>query len=51
MDINFLGIDHIQVAAPANQEEKARQFYTEKLGFTEISKPDNLVKMVAFGSK
>ena len=41
---NFLGIDHVQVASPAKQEEKARQFYTGKLGFTEISKPDNLAQ-------
>ncbi|WP_436854477.1 VOC family protein [Staphylococcus caeli] len=44
MGINFLGIDHVQVASPTNQEEKARQFYNGKLGFTEISKPNNLAQ-------
>ncbi len=35
-------IDHIQLAMPAGQEEKARAFYTGVLGFTEFPKPDML---------
>ncbi|MGW7930887.1 VOC family protein [Staphylococcus xylosus] len=42
MEKHFIGIDHVQVAAPANQEDLARAFYAEKLGFKEIPKPDNL---------
>ncbi len=42
MQKHFIGIDHVQVAAPANQEDLARTFYAEKLGFKEIPKPDNL---------
>ena len=29
---------------PAGEEEKAREFYSELLGFTEIPKPDQLAK-------
>jgi catechol 2,3-dioxygenase-like lactoylglutathione lyase family enzyme len=37
-------IDHIQIAMPADGEEKARGFYVELLGFTEILKPPELAK-------
>jgi len=36
------GIDHIQIAAPPESEDKARQFYAELLGMEEIPKPENL---------
>ena len=36
------GIDHIQLAAPSNSEEQARQFYGKLLGMKEIPKPENL---------
>ncbi|MHC8515056.1 VOC family protein [Sporosarcina sp. ITBMC105] len=36
------GIDHIQIAAPPNAEEQARQFYGKLLGMEEIPKPENL---------
>ncbi|MDG0844249.1 VOC family protein [Staphylococcus equorum] len=42
MENYFLGIDHVQVAAPANRESQARAFYSETLGFKEITKPANL---------
>ncbi|WP_369903144.1 VOC family protein [Bacillus manliponensis] len=38
------GIDHVQVAAPAGCEEKAREFYGEIMGLQEIEKPDELKK-------
>lgn len=38
----LIGIDHIQIAAPPNSEEQARQFYGELLGMKEIPKPENL---------
>ena len=35
----LLGIDHVQVAAPAGSEGEARQFYGELLGLPELPKP------------
>jgi catechol 2,3-dioxygenase-like lactoylglutathione lyase family enzyme len=35
----ILGIDHVQVAAPAGCEEAARAFYGSLLGLEEIGKP------------
>jgi catechol 2,3-dioxygenase-like lactoylglutathione lyase family enzyme len=34
-----LGIDHVQVAAPAGSEEEARRFYGGLLGMIELAKP------------
>lgn len=36
------GIDHIQIAAPPDAEEQAREFYGNLLGMEEIPKPENL---------
>lgn len=36
------GVDHIQIAAPPQSEEKAREFYGNLLGMEEIPKPENL---------
>ena len=33
------GFDHIQIAMPAGEEERARSFYGHVLGMTEIPKP------------
>jgi catechol 2,3-dioxygenase-like lactoylglutathione lyase family enzyme len=38
----FIGIDHVQLAAPPGCEEKAREFYGKVLGLTELDKPENL---------
>lgn len=35
-------IDHVQLAMPPGQEAKARAFYVELLGLTEVPKPPNL---------
>ena len=35
----FLGLDHVQVAAPPGCEADARQFYGELLGLVELEKP------------
>jgi catechol 2,3-dioxygenase-like lactoylglutathione lyase family enzyme len=35
----ILSLDHVQVAIPAGGENRAREFYTGILGFTEIEKP------------
>lgn len=42
--MRILSIDHIQIAMPGGEEEKARTFYVELLGFTEIPKPPELAK-------
>ena len=42
--MKILSIDHVQIAMPAGEEEKARSFYVEQLGFTEIPKPPDLAK-------
>ena len=40
----ILGIDHVQLAAPAGCEAKARWFFGEVLGMTELPKPPALEK-------
>jgi len=42
--MKILSIDHVQIAMPAGEEEKARVFYINLLGFTEIPKPAELAK-------
>jgi len=37
-------IDHVQLAMPAGQEDLARRFYVDALGFAEIPKPPELAK-------
>jgi len=38
----WIGLDHVQLAAPAGSEDKARQFFKDLLGMTEIPKPEKL---------
>jgi catechol 2,3-dioxygenase-like lactoylglutathione lyase family enzyme len=40
----ILSIDHVQVAIPVASEERARAFYSDILGFTEISKPPQMAE-------
>lgn len=42
--MRILSIDHVQIAMPAGQEEKAIAFYVGLLGFTEIPKPSQLAQ-------
>jgi catechol 2,3-dioxygenase-like lactoylglutathione lyase family enzyme len=42
--MKILSIDHVQIAMPPDEEEKARSFYIGILGFTEIPKPPALIK-------
>lgn len=42
MSFHFLGIDHIQLAAPEGCESEARHFFAEILGWVEIPKPEIL---------
>lgn len=37
-------LDHVQVAMPAGEERRARDFYGGVLGLTEIPKPANLAR-------
>src|SRR5678816_2140907 len=38
-----VGIDHVQLAMPAGEEDAARRFYVGLLGLTEVAKPSHLV--------
>jgi catechol 2,3-dioxygenase-like lactoylglutathione lyase family enzyme len=38
----IVGLDHVQVAAPAGCEAQARRFYGELLGLVELQKPGAL---------
>lgn len=40
--MSVLGIDHVQLAMPANGESMARIFYGDILGMQELSKPKEL---------
>lgn len=40
----FVLIDHVQLAMPAAEEQRARAFYRDLLGMREIPKPDELAK-------
>ncbi len=40
--MTILGIDHVQVAAPAGCEAEARAFYAGLLGLEELEKPEPL---------
>lgn len=44
MSFTFKKIDHVQLAAPKESEELAREFYSGILGFKEIEKPETLRK-------
>ncbi len=40
----FTSIDHVQVAMPPGEEDKARRFYRDLMGMTEVPKPPELAK-------
>jgi catechol 2,3-dioxygenase-like lactoylglutathione lyase family enzyme len=40
--MTFLGVDHVQLAAPRGCEDDARRFFGDVLGLVELSKPDRL---------
>jgi catechol 2,3-dioxygenase-like lactoylglutathione lyase family enzyme len=42
--MKILSIDHVQLAMPIGEEEKARDFFINLLGFHEIPKPAELAK-------
>ena len=41
---NFLFLDHVQVAMPPGEEARARAFYVDVLGMSELVKPASLAK-------
>jgi catechol 2,3-dioxygenase-like lactoylglutathione lyase family enzyme len=43
-DVPFLSIDHVQLAMPACEENRARVFYQDLLGMKEVTKPAELAK-------
>lgn len=40
----FVSIDHVQLAMPAGEEQRARAFYRDLLAMGEVAKPDELAK-------
>jgi catechol 2,3-dioxygenase-like lactoylglutathione lyase family enzyme len=38
-DLTIAGIHHVQITCPTGEEETARHFYCDVLGFTELRKP------------
>jgi predicted enzyme related to lactoylglutathione lyase len=40
--VEIIGLDHVQVAAPAGCEGEARRFYGGLLGLSELEKPEAL---------
>ena len=41
--MSVIGIDHVQLAMPAGQEEQARTFYRDVLGLPEAPKPADMI--------
>jgi len=42
--MQIVGIDHVQLAMPAGNEDKAREFYSGLLGIPEVQKPEALAQ-------
>lgn len=42
--MQILGIDHVQLAMPAGEEDRARSFYSGLLGIPEAQKPEILAR-------
>ena len=40
--MGFLGVDHVQIAAPPGCESEARHFFGQLLGLVEVVKPEPL---------
>lgn len=43
-EFRVVGLDHVQLAMPAGQEDVARGFYSGLLGLTEVPKPPHLAR-------
>lgn len=44
MSFSILALDHVQLAMPAGEEQRARAFYVGLLGLSEVPKPENLAR-------
>ncbi|MEN7538501.1 VOC family protein [Aurantiacibacter flavus] len=44
MSAGVVGIDHVQIAMPPGEEDRARGFYADILGLTEVPKPADMAK-------
>jgi catechol 2,3-dioxygenase-like lactoylglutathione lyase family enzyme len=44
MRSDLVGIDHVQLAMPEGEEARAREFYADLLGLSEVAKPPELAK-------
>lgn len=42
MNFTYEGLDHVQLAAPPDSEQAARDFFGRVLGWTEVPKPEPL---------
>jgi catechol 2,3-dioxygenase-like lactoylglutathione lyase family enzyme len=42
--MTILAIEHVQLAMPAGEEDRARAFYSDLLGISETPKPPHLAK-------
>jgi catechol 2,3-dioxygenase-like lactoylglutathione lyase family enzyme len=42
--VQFIAIDHVQLAMPPGGEKAAREFYRDLLGMAEMTKPPELIK-------
>jgi catechol 2,3-dioxygenase-like lactoylglutathione lyase family enzyme len=42
--MNIISIEHVQLAMPQGEEERAREFYSGVLGIPEVPKPPELAK-------
>lgn len=42
--MTILSVDHVQLAMPIGEEDLARSFYVNVLGFIEVPKPSELAK-------
>ena len=40
--MKIVGIEHVQLAMPAGEEQRARDFYAQTLGIPEVPKPPEL---------
>jgi len=44
LEASLISFDHVQLAMPPGEEQKARAFYAGLLGMTELPKPPELAK-------
>lgn len=40
--VGFLGFEHVLLTIPDGEERRAREFYVDVLGFTEVVRPESL---------